>query len=367
MKKQAATSTPLQGTARWRGGGSRGWRRRKGANPRPAASKAQNTANTSQASSSAYGVMRARGFGWHGPKLSGGIASEYPTASRRGRIGLEGSGRETETGGWRHVSSVLDQIVASKRQEIVTARAEVPEADLEKRLADALPVRDFRATLERPGGVQVIAEVKKASPSAGVLREDFDPVEIAFTYEAHGAAAISVLTDEPFFQGCLAYLSAVRKAVTPPVLRKDFILDRHQWLEARAAGAEAVLLIAEILDGDELPRLLRETQALGMQALVELYDAENLGRVLDSGARLIGINNRDLRTFVTRLEHTLELTAKLPSDCCLVSESGIKTRQDVLRLEAAGVRAILVGETFMRAADIGAQLDELRGVGSSVH
>jgi indole-3-glycerol phosphate synthase len=260
------------------------------------------------------------------------------------------------------MSTILDRIVASKRRELDEARARRPQAELERLLAGAPPVRDFRAALEAPGGVQVIAEVKKASPSAGVLRTDFDPVAIARTYERHGAACLSVLTDEPFFQGSLAYLAAIRAAVDRPLLRKDFILDRYQLLEARCAGADAVLLIAEILDDEALPRLHCEAAELGLQTLVELYDAANLPRVLDAGARLVGINNRDLRTFVTRLEHTLELAARLPADCCLVSESGIRTRQDVLRLQDAGVRAVLVGETFMRAPDIGAKLDELRGV-----
>jgi indole-3-glycerol phosphate synthase len=152
----------------------------------------------------------------------------------------------------------------------------------------------------------------------------------------------------------------VRAAVAPPVLRKDFILDRYQLLEARIAGADAVLLIAEVLPGDTLASLLDQTHELGMQALVELYDADNLPRVLDSGAGLIGVNNRDLRTFVTRLEHTLELAAHIPSDRCLVSESGIRTRADMVRLQQAGVRAVLVGETLMRAPDIGAALEELR-------
>lgn len=258
--------------------------------------------------------------------------------------------------------TILDTIVASKRKEIAAARASVPEGELERRLPAAPPVRDFRSPLERAAGVQVIAEVKKASPSAGILRSDFEPVQIAQLYEQHGAACLSVLTDAPFFQGHLAYLTAIRAAVGLPVLRKDFILDRYQLLEARLAGADAVLLIGEILDGPELARLLRQTRDLGMEALVELYDGDNLPRVLDSGARLIGVNNRDLRTFVVRLEHTLELAARIPADCCLVSESGIRTRQDILRLGAAGVRAVLVGETLMRAPDIGAALDELRGV-----
>lgn len=259
------------------------------------------------------------------------------------------------------MSTILDKIVASKRREIDEARARVPAAELERRLPQAPPVRDFRAALDQPGSVQVLAEVKKASPSAGVLRADFDPVRIARTYAEHGAAAISVLTDMPFFQGQLAYLTAIREAVSLPLLRKDFILDRYQVLEARVAGADAVLLIAEIIEGPELPKLLADIHALGMHALVELYDADNLPRVIDSGARVIGINNRNLRTFVTRLEHTLELAARIPADRCLVSESGIRTRDDILKLQSADVKAVLIGETFMRAPDIGAKLDELRG------
>jgi indole-3-glycerol phosphate synthase len=170
-----------------------------------------------------------------------------------------------------------------------------------------------------------------------------------------------VLTDEPFFQGRLSYLTAIRSAVAAPLLRKDFILDRYQLLEARLAGADAVLLIAEILDAPALPRLLRETHELGMQALVEFYDADNLPRVRDSGAALVGINNRDLRTFQTRLEHTLELRPRLPASCCVVSESGIHNRDDVIRLERAGVKSILVGEALMRAAEPGLKLQELLG------
>jgi len=262
------------------------------------------------------------------------------------------------------MSSILDRIVASKRGEVAAARARTPPAELERRAALAPPPRDFRAALERAPDVAVIAEVKRASPSAGVLRADFDPVAIARIYEEHGAAAISVLTDEPFFQGHLSHLTAIRAAVAPPVLRKDFILDRYQILEARAAGADAVLLIAECLEGDQIRSLLRAAREFGMEALVELYDAENLPRVLDSGATLIGVNNRDLHSFATRLEHTLELAPRIPADRCLVSESGIRRQPDVLRLQAAGVRAVLVGETLMRAPDIGAKLDELRGVGN---
>jgi indole-3-glycerol phosphate synthase len=222
------------------------------------------------------------------------------------------------------------------------------------------PVRDFEGMLRRPG-MQIIAEVKKASPSAGIIRADFDPVAIARIYEQHGAACISVLTDGPFFQGDVRYLDLIRDQVSLPLLRKDFILERYQLLEARLAGADAALLIAEILPGELLAQLHRQARELGLHVLVELHDAEQLPRVLDCGATLIGINNRDLRRFETRLEHTLELAGKVPGDRCLVSESGIKTHADLKRLKEAGVKAVLVGETLMRAADIGAELDRLQG------
>jgi indole-3-glycerol phosphate synthase len=257
------------------------------------------------------------------------------------------------------VSTILDRIVEYKWREIEWARAEVPEAELQRRVADLPPARNFRAALERAPGIGVIAEVKKASPSAGVLRADFDPVALARTYEAHGAACISVLTDEPSFQGHLGHLEQIRAAVEVPLLRKDFLLDRYQLLEARAAGADAVLLIAEILPGDALARLFAEAGELGLQCLVELYEPDNLPRVLDAGARLVGVNNRNLHTFHTSLEHTFGILASVPPDVCLVSESGIRTRQDVERLRAAGVRAILVGEALVRADDVGARLREL--------
>lgn len=259
------------------------------------------------------------------------------------------------------MSNILARIVEAKRQEIDRQRSETSLQQLEARLADAPTVRDFRAALEQGPRPGIIAEVKKASPSAGVLRAEFNPVEIARIYEASGASAISVLTDAPFFQGHLSHLTAVRAAVAPPVLRKDFILDRYQVVQARVAGADAVLLIAEILSAQELPELLGHVHELGMQALVELYDRENLPRVLEAGAKIIGVNNRNLRTFVTSLQHTIELARSVPADCCLVSESGIRTREDLQFLQSAGVKAVLIGETFMRAADIGGKLRELRG------
>lgn len=259
------------------------------------------------------------------------------------------------------MSTILDRIVETKLREIAAARAAVPDIELERRCADLPPARDFRAAIRRFAHITLIAEVKKASPSAGVIRADFDPVAIARTYEQHGAAAISVLTDVEYFQGSLRYLTDVRAAVELPVLRKDFVLDRYQLLEARAAGADAVLLIAECLPGEHLATLRSEAAALGLHTLVELHDADQLPRVLDCGAPVIGINNRDLRTFATRLEHTLELLPKIPADRTVVSESGIKVHADLVRLGRAGVHAVLVGESLMRAPDIGAALVALKG------
>ena len=257
--------------------------------------------------------------------------------------------------------TILDQIVAAKRVEIEQAKAARPEAMLRAELATAPKVRDFFSPLAAPGPIRLIAEVKKASPSRGVIREDFDPVAIARTYQQHGATCLSVLTDGPFFQGSLDFLRAVRAAVDLPVLRKDFILDPYQLLEARVAGADAVLLIAECLDDCYLRSLFNEAVSLGMTPLVELYDPENLQRVFDAGATLIGVNNRDLRTFITDLDHTLRIRTSVPDQCVLVAESGIRTRADVLRLEAARVDAMLVGETLMANPDIGAAVDELLG------
>jgi indole-3-glycerol phosphate synthase len=261
------------------------------------------------------------------------------------------------------VPTVLDQIVATKRGEIDAARRRRPEASLAKELSSAPPVRNFFAPLATPGAIKLIAEVKKASPSKGVIRADFNPVEIAREYAAHGAACLSVLTDETYFQGHLDYLTQVREAVDLPVLRKDFVLDRYQVLEARAAGADAVLLIAECLDDCHLRALHDEIVELGMSPLVEFYEPENLERVFDAGATLIGINNRDLRTFQTDLDHTIRLRPRIPDECVLVAESGIRTRADVLRLQGARVDAMLVGETLMASPDVGAAVDALLGRG----
>jgi indole-3-glycerol phosphate synthase len=261
------------------------------------------------------------------------------------------------------MSTVLDQLVATKRREIEAAKTVRLESTLESQLAGAPPIRDFFAALAQAGPIRLIAEVKKASPSQGVIRADFNPVEIARTYERHGAACISVLTDESYFQGSLDDLRRVRAAVGLPVLRKDFILDRYQLLEARAAGADAVLLIAECLDDCRLRALHNEALELGLTPLVELYEPANLPRVLEAGATLVGVNNRDLRTFEVDLGHTLVLRSQVPDECLLVGESGIRSRADVERLEAAGIDAMLVGESLMRRPDIGAAVDELLGKG----
>jgi indole-3-glycerol phosphate synthase len=256
--------------------------------------------------------------------------------------------------------TILDEIVASKQQEVAAARKRLAfEKLLENQQAS--PVRDFRAALAKPGPIRLIAEIKKASPSAKVIRPQFDPVAIARIYERHHATCLSVLTDAPFFQGCLDDLARVRSSVEIPLLRKDFIIDEYQVVEARAAGADAILLIAEILDDVMLRQLLEFARGLGMTAVVEFHDEQNLDRVVASGAELVGINNRNLKSFVTDLDHTLRLRDQIPPEVIVVSESGIRTREDVARLEAAGVSAILVGESLMRADDIGLAVDQLLG------
>ncbi|MGC4002419.1 MAG: indole-3-glycerol phosphate synthase TrpC [Pirellulales bacterium] len=257
--------------------------------------------------------------------------------------------------------SVLDTIVAQKRLDVAAAKERRAESSVRDAAAAMPATRNFFHMLAQPGPIKLIAEVKKASPSAGLIRADFDPVAIARTYERHGATCLSVLTDEHFFQGRLDYLTNVRAAVGIPVLRKDFIIDKYQLYEARAAGADAVLLIAECLNDCDLRSLHNEAVALGLTPLVELYDEANLPRVFDAGATLIGVNNRDLRTMVTDLDHCLRLRDKIPDQCVYVAESGIKTHADVERLTAAGVDAILVGESLMRQPDIGAAVDALLG------
>jgi indole-3-glycerol phosphate synthase len=248
--------------------------------------------------------------------------------------------------------TILDKILVETRRTVQRDRRLVSELQLESLIRDLPPCKDFHAALAAGKQVQLIAEVKRASPSAGLIRKDFEPTHIAACYEAGGAACISVLTDEPFFQGSLDFLRAVRKTVDLPLLRKDFIVDRYQLLQAREAGADCVLLIAECLSSDELKELTDQANALGLQTLTELYDPENLGKVLATSTRLVGVNNRNLKTFETSLDHTLSLRPSIPPDRLLVGESGIRTHEDVRHLGSGGVKAVLVGESLMRQDDI---------------
>ena len=261
--------------------------------------------------------------------------------------------------------TILDDILVQTRTTISADRAERSAAELEAAIADLPPCRDFHAALAAGDEVQLIAEVKRASPSAGRIREDFDPVRIARCYAEAGAACISVLTDEPFFQGSLEFLRRIRAAVELPLLRKDFIIDRYQLLQAREAGADCVLLIAECLPPSELGELHEQANELGLQTLIELFEPERLPAVLATGTRLVGVNNRDLRTFQTDLEHTLRLRPEIPADRLVVGESGIRTHHDLARLGAGGVKAVLVGESLMRQDDIAAATRTLLGHQSS--
>jgi indole-3-glycerol phosphate synthase len=263
------------------------------------------------------------------------------------------------------MNDILQTILARKREEIAERKARVPLAELRARLAAAPTARGFAAALRsrtKAGQAAVIAEIKKASPSKGLIRADFDSAAIARSYAAGGATCLSVLTDVDFFQGSDACLREAREACTLPVLRKDFTIDVYQVHEARAIGADAILLIAAALDNAVLVNLHALAIECGLDVLVEIHNPVDLQRALmltNAPRTLIGINNRDLRTFETSIDTTLSLKEAVPHDRLLVTESGIATRDDVARLRAAGVDAFLVGETFMRAPDPGAELARL--------
>ena len=260
------------------------------------------------------------------------------------------------------IPDILKKILARKAEEVAERKARLSGAALEDRIAAAPTVRGFVAALEEriaAGRASVIAEIKKASPSKGVLREDFRPAEIARSYERGGAACLSVLTDVDFFQGADEYLQEARAACGLPVLRKDFMIDPWQVREARAIGADCILLIVAALEDGQMRELADCAAELGMDVLVEVHDRRELERALALPCRMIGINNRDLRTFEVSLDTTLGLLADIPADRLVVTESGIHTPEDVARMRAAGVHAFLVGEAFMRAGDPGARLAEL--------
>lgn len=259
--------------------------------------------------------------------------------------------------------TILDTILAHKREEVAARKAKMPYIE-EAARGIGWVCRDFYQALLAPpvGSVALIAEVKKASPSAGVIRPGFDPVQIARVYEQSGAACLSVLTDEHFFQGHDGYLTAIRVAVDLPLLRKDFIVDAYQIYEARAIGADAILLIAAALSPAQLADYRALAGEIGMTALVEVHTEAEMQVALGAGARLIGINSRDLNTFATDLATVERLAALVPQGVTLVAESGIKTLADVRRVADAGAKAVLVGETFMRAPDIGAAVRGLMGM-----
>jgi len=257
----------------------------------------------------------------------------------------------------------LDKIVAVKKQEVEALKASTSIAELERKIADLPATLGFRRRLvEQPNrSTGLIAEVKKASPSKGLIRPDFDPVDIAKAYERAGADCLSVLTDEPHFQGANSYLTAVRAAVGLPLLRKDFTIDPIHIYEARAIGADAILLIAAILTKEQLRSYLALGAELGLDAIVEVHDREELDVALDLGADLVGINNRNLKTFVVDLAVTEELLRSIPKDRYVISESGISKPEDVARVAGAGARAVLVGEHFMRQPDVAEAVDALMG------
>lgn len=257
---------------------------------------------------------------------------------------------------------ILDQIAAAKRQEVEQRKRITPLERLVEAGAALPPARNFRGALNGAGAA-IIAEVKRRSPSRGELRENIDAVATARLYETHGAAAISVLTDQAFFGGSNEDLAAVKAAVSLPVLRKEFIIDPWQIHEARAIGADAILLIAALLNNGELLNYRELAASLGLASLVEVHDQGELEHALASGAEIVGINNRNLRTFTTDIGTSLALAPLIPADRTVVAESGIRSRQEIERLAKAGCRAFLIGETLMTAPDIGAKLRELCGTG----
>jgi indole-3-glycerol phosphate synthase len=256
--------------------------------------------------------------------------------------------------------TILEKIIDSKIPEVLAARRRVPAASIENALERSPAVRSLKKALLSCSPPAVISEIKRASPSAGLIRSDFDPVRIAREYRQAGAAALSVITEVHHFRGNLEYLAALRWHTDLPLLRKDFIIDAYQLLEARWAGADAVLLIAALLEPGDLESLRLEAARLGMDALVEVHDEAELHAALDMGADLIGVNNRDLRTFEVSLETSLRLARLMPSGILAVAESGIRSAEDIRRLSEAGFRGFLVGEQLMRSASPGAALRELR-------
>lgn len=255
--------------------------------------------------------------------------------------------------------NILEEIILNKRNEVASLKHAVPISELRNAVSGAPPLRDFHAALRR-NPPALIAEIKRASPSKGVLSAEFDPPAIAAEYERGGAAALSVLTDRRFFHGDPSHLRRAREACSLPVLRKDFILDEYQVLESRLLSADAILLITRLLDSSLLRDLIEITQGLEMEAMVEVQDEREVETALNAGARIIGVNNRDLSTFTVSLDTSLRLRSSIPAGITAVSESGIRSQEDVRRLAESGFDALLIGEELMRAQDRASALQNLR-------
>jgi indole-3-glycerol phosphate synthase len=255
---------------------------------------------------------------------------------------------------------ILDKIIAHKKLEVEEQKRFQPLDGIKRKLINAGEVRNFRSAISHPGRVNLIAEIKKASPSKGIIREDFNPSAIAKIYEQSGASAISVLTDNEFFKGDLSYLNVVRSVTLAlPILRKDFIIDEYQVYQSRLAGADAILLIASVLDQPILINLLSIAKSIGLDCLVEVHTEEELEKVLNTDACIIGINNRDLNTFQTNIQTTAKLRQLIPDDKIVVSESGISSKDDVKFLQKCGVQAMLIGESLMTSNDIALKIKQL--------
>jgi len=254
---------------------------------------------------------------------------------------------------------ILSRIIEEKKRVIEEAKREKPLDDLMRQVKGICVKSMFKKYISRPHHINLIAEIKKASPSRGVIRGDFNPVKIAVTYQSNGAAAISVLTDERFFEGRLEYIAKIKESVSIPVLRKDFIIDEYQIYESVAAGADAILLIADLLAVNELTGFHDLATSLGLDVLVEVHDEEDIEKALAANADIIGINNRDLHTFRVDFDITQKLARIIPQSKIKVSESGIKTHEDVMFLKSLGVNAVLIGEAFMEAEDIATKMREI--------
>jgi indole-3-glycerol phosphate synthase len=256
---------------------------------------------------------------------------------------------------------ILGKIVSYKKEKVAEKKGKIPLGKLKDRIIKLPPARDFKRAISLPGKINLICEIKRASPSSGLIcRREFHPKKIAQTYEKNGAGAISVLTEDKYFQGDILHLFSVKQSVNIPILRKDFIIDEYQLYESRAFGADAVLLIAFLLDGKQIGEFINISKNLGMETLLEVHCEEDLEKVLSTPAEIIGINNRNLKDFTVDLNVTKDLRKKIPQEKIVVSESGIKTRDDVLLLKNTGINAILIGQILLESEDIGKKLEELR-------